>query len=132
MTIPLRQELRQAIGMASIRKRSGKWRAEVCRDGQRESATFLTKAQAVAWAQLREAELGGERLPDNSVRDAFLRYADEVSIKRRGCRWEQLRLWKLAADPLAASMAAYSSAAVIAAASSRAWRLGSFAPFRDA
>lgn len=88
--------------MASIRRRGTKWRAEVYRDGKRESGTFLTKAQAVAWAQQSEAELIGERLPDRSVKEALQRYAREVSPTKRGERWEVLRLALLERDALAA------------------------------
>ena len=87
--------------MASIRRRGSKWRAEVYRNGARESATFPTKGQAVAWAQLRESELVGERLPDHSVNDALRRYAAEISPRHRGERWEVLRLQLLGRDALA-------------------------------
>ena len=66
--------------MASIRKRGASWRAELYRDGQRESASFPTKLQAAAWAHQREAELGGERLPDHTLGAALIRYGREVSL----------------------------------------------------
>jgi uncharacterized membrane protein len=43
--------------MASYRKRSGGWRAEVAKLGVRDSQTFDTKAAAIAWATAREAEI---------------------------------------------------------------------------
>jgi integrase len=70
--------------------------------GQRESATFPTKQLAAAWAQQREAELIGVRLPENTVKDALRRYAAEVSPKHRGQRWEVLRLEAIERDKLAA------------------------------
>lgn len=88
--------------MASIRKRGPKWRAEVYRDGKRESGTFLTKAQAVAWAYQREAELVGAQLPDHTVKDALRRYARDVCPKHKGERWEVMRLRLIERDPLAA------------------------------
>lgn len=72
------------------------------RGGKRESGTFLSKAQAVAWAFQREAEMVGERLPDHSVKDALRRYAQDVSPKHKGEKWEVLRLGLLQRDPLAA------------------------------
>lgn len=77
--------------MASIRRRGKAWRAEVYIDGRRESASFDTKAQAVAWAQQREAELVGERLPDHTLREALRRYAREVAPTHKGERWEVVR-----------------------------------------
>ncbi len=87
--------------MASYRRRGDAWRVEVYRDGKRESATFRTKAEAVAWAMQREAELGGEKLPDSTLRDALRRYAREVSPTHRGERWELSRIAVLERDPLA-------------------------------
>lgn len=87
--------------MASIRRRGTKWRAEVYRDGNRESGTFLTKAQAVAWAMQREAELVGERLPDHTVKDALRRYARDVAPLHKGAKWEIVRLTMLERDALA-------------------------------
>lgn len=87
--------------MASIRKRGPKWRVELYRDGIRESGTFLTKAQAVAWANNRDAELVGAKLPDHTVKDALRRYAREVAPKHRGARWEVLRCGLLERDKLA-------------------------------
>ena len=45
--------------MASIQRRGTSWRAEIYKDGRRESNTLPTKAQAVQWALMREAELTG-------------------------------------------------------------------------
>lgn len=87
--------------MASFRKRGTAWRAELHKDGKRESATFPAKAQAVAWAHQREAELTGARLPDNTVGDALRRYAEEVAPTHKGARWEILRLGLIGRDELA-------------------------------
>lgn len=88
--------------MASIRKRGTSWRAEVYRDGTRESSTFPTKQQAAAWATQREAELGGEKLPEHTVKEALRRYAREVSPTHKGEQWEIARLGMMERDPLAA------------------------------
>lgn len=86
--------------MASFRKRSGGWRAEIVKRGVRESQTFTTKAQAVAWATHREAEIlsgvAGHSAGSNStLSDALKRYKAEVSPTKAGQRWEEVRLEKL-------------------------------------
>src|SRR5258708_1784305 len=81
--------------MAYYRKRSGGWRAEVEKNGVRDSDTFPTKAQAVAWATKREAEImAGARgeLPRKYVSDALKKYAEEVSPNKKGKRWEIIRI----------------------------------------
>lgn len=86
--------------MASFRKRSGGWRAEIVKRGVRESQTFPTKAQAVAWAIQREAEIlagvpGHSAGVSSSLSDALKRYKLEVSPTKAGRRWEEVRLDKL-------------------------------------
>jgi integrase len=93
--------------MASIRKRGNRWRAELYRNGVRESDTFVTKKEAAEWALQREAELTGKRLPDKTLGDALADYAKKVSPTHKGERWELLRLTALgnadmARKPLAA------------------------------
>lgn len=82
--------------MASFRKRAGGWRAEIAILGTRESKTFSTKAEAAAWASERETEIrrgaDGGIVVGKSCGDAFDRYLEEVSIHKRGERWERLRL----------------------------------------
>lgn len=87
--------------MASIRKRGLSWRVELYRNGVRESGSFPTKQQAAAWAHQREAELGGERLPDNTLGAALLRYSREVSPTHKGEKWEIDRLRLLGRDEMA-------------------------------
>jgi integrase len=69
--------------------------------GCRESNTFDTKASAVAWATQRESEiLSGKRgqIVARTVRQALERYAEHVSPKHKGARWEKVRLAKLARE----------------------------------
>lgn len=87
--------------MASIQRRGTSWRAEIYKDGRRESNTLPTKAQAVKWALMREAELTGARLPENTVKDALRRYANEVAPKHKGVQWELARLGLIERDPIA-------------------------------
>jgi len=94
--------------MGSVRRIKNKdgsirWRAEVYVSGTRDSARFPTKPEAADWILTREAELE-RRAGIESTRtlaDALLRYGDEVSPKKRGERWEKVRLRKFARDPIA-------------------------------
>lgn len=90
--------------MASIRQRGRSWRAEVYVEGVRESDTFRTKREATAWAQAREAELTGGKLPDKTLGDAMNRYAEEVSPQHRGHRWEVVRLAALGKSTIASRL----------------------------
>lgn len=81
--------------MATFEKRAGNWRATVRKSGVRESATFPTKAQAQAWATDRERELddiasGG--IPKKTFRQALERYLADESPKKRGHKWESIRV----------------------------------------
>ena len=78
--------------MASIRPQGSRYRAFVKVDGRRATKVFDTKRAALAWAQEQEAQLSGAELPDKTLADAMRRYADEVSEKKRGRRWEQVRI----------------------------------------
>ncbi|MDT4841453.1 Phage integrase family protein [compost metagenome] len=88
--------------MASFRKRSGGWRAEVFKLGVRDSQTFPTKAHAAAWATQREAEImaAGNKGPSSSftLKQAIEKYKSEVSPTKAGQRWEEIRLDKLISD----------------------------------
>ena len=83
--------------MATFRKRAGKWRAEIYCLGVRASKTFAAKAAAQEWAVQREAEIlehGGQPSHRNShtLRDALLRYSENISPTKKGVRWEQVRI----------------------------------------
>lgn len=91
--------------MASYSKtEAGTWRAQVARHGVRRSETFCTKAEARAWAESLEAEIvAGKRgqFPRKTVKDAFDRYAAEVSIHKRTAGKEELRLEAFGREPWA-------------------------------
>lgn len=88
--------------MATITRRAGAYRVQIRRRGHpAECATFPVRAQAVAWAAAREAEIIGSRhglIPTRTVRQALERYRDDVSPTHRGARWERVRLDKLARE----------------------------------
>jgi integrase len=86
--------------VATFEKRGAKWRARLA--DRSESASFATKAQAQAWATMRERELadvaaGG--VPRKTMRQALERYAAEVSPTKRGERWETVRIRAWIGDP---------------------------------
>lgn len=88
-----------------LRKRKDSWRVEIDKAGQRLSASFDTKAEARAWGTRQEAEiLAGKRseVPNKTLKDLLERYRDEVSVTKRGERWEKLRLDLIARDDIGA------------------------------
>ncbi|MDR0934112.1 MAG: site-specific integrase [Burkholderiaceae bacterium] len=90
--------------MASYTKRGKSWRATVARQGVRKTATFPTRAEAIAWATREEADiLAGKRgsLPDKTFGELLERYAGTVSVKKRGAAWERSRIAALCRDDLA-------------------------------
>lgn len=91
--------------MASILPHARGWRAQIAKQGIRKSRLFSTKARAMAWAvdTEREIEEGKSgRVPDKSFGDLLARYRDEVSVAKRGARWESMRIdATLARDALA-------------------------------
>lgn len=88
--------------MATITQRGDGWRAEVRRKGHRPaSKTFTTKAQAEAWAIQKEAELLGHGTAtdgSHTLLDALTRYRRDVSPTKKGKRWEEVRIDKLARE----------------------------------
>lgn len=81
--------------MASIVPYRGKYRALVWKDGIRKSKVFPAKGRAMAWAVDVEREIDARasgEIPDKTFGDLLIRYRDEVSIHKRGERWETLRL----------------------------------------
>jgi len=79
-------------------------RAQVYVNGVRDSKSFRTKREAVAWASAREIELRAEKtmLPGEkfTLVDAMRRYVEEVSPTKRGERWERVRFAALMRDPV--------------------------------
>lgn len=83
--------------MASFRKRGDTWRAEIVRSGVRLSESFKTKAEAVAWAAKKEAEIlhGQHRHYTKSgktLADAFDKYLEEISPTKGKHAWNETRI----------------------------------------
>ena len=87
--------------MAYLERRGKKWMAQIFHRGQRISKTFPTKSAAMGWAASielsHEAEDRGE-LPEKTFAEMCDRYSVEVAPTKDGCRWEQLRLAKIARE----------------------------------
>lgn len=83
--------------MASITKRGTAWRAQVKHNGQRYTKSFRLKGDAIAWSQELEKTLERQDFnkEQHTLADALDRYAAEESPKKRGERWEKIRLAKL-------------------------------------
>jgi integrase len=90
--------------MATIRRRGAVWQAQIDKRGVRQSASFPTKAQAVAWSHEVEAGIvAGARgsIARKSLADLLERYRDEVSATKRGERWERTRIDRMLRDDAA-------------------------------
>lgn len=90
--------------MASFQKRGASWLAQVCKHGIRKSAVFSTKAEAAAWAVSIEADIiAGKRgdVPNKTFGQLLERYRDEVSVTKKGERWERLRINLILRDGIA-------------------------------
>ena len=113
--------------MATISRHGKGWRVQIRRTGYPVlSRTFsppLTKQHAKAWADRAEIELltGTFTAAKHTLGEAFDKYADEESPKKRGARWERLRL---AADPIRASKVADRPMGQLTAADLGVWRDG--------
>ena len=90
--------------MATHRKLpSGRWEFAVSVNGRRKSKTHETKAKGRSWAADMEAKLAREDgvVGDFTLKDLFRQYADQVSTKKKGARWESIRLKRFETYPLA-------------------------------
>lgn len=89
--------------MASIQKTATGYRAQLQVLGQRESESFKTKREAQQWAARRDAELragAGSLGTRKTLLQTLRRYSNEVSSRRRGWRWEHLRLAAFERSPV--------------------------------
>lgn len=95
--------------MGSIRKRNGKYQAQVRRTGAPPvSKTFTQKKDALVWVRGLEARID---VGDTSIKtprtitlgDLLKRYADEVTPTKKGADPELRRLRRLINDPVSAA-----------------------------
>jgi integrase len=83
--------------MASPKKRTdGSWRIQIEIAGVRDSKVLPTKRECENWAAIRTAELRNDAKTglsgNHTLLAAFKKYANEVSTKNKGERWEIVRL----------------------------------------
>lgn len=96
--------------MASFKKTATGWRADVFKKGIRQSKTFRSKREAVAWSNQVEYEIeSGHHTPGAAplnacMYDLLKRYRDDVSPKKRGARWEITRLNQMMRSPQLANI----------------------------
>jgi integrase len=94
--------------MANIRKRNGKWQAQVRRLGhQMVAKTFMHRRDAETWARQTEADFDRESLPIDPRKlrsltfgELLERYAAEVTPRKRGAYAEMSRIRLLRKAPL--------------------------------
>lgn len=78
-----------------LKLKSGKWSAQIDRNGVRTSASFPTKAAAHAWATKAEADILARKrgqIVRKTFRQALERYSAEVSPTKKNALWEQTRI----------------------------------------
>lgn len=83
--------------MATPKKTAqGTWRVQIEVKGVRDSATMPTRREALDWASRRALEIRSEKTgmagTTKTLKDAFRKYAEEVSPAKKGERWELIRL----------------------------------------
>lgn len=94
--------------MATFIKRGTKWIAQLYVKGKRSSKSFDTKNEAKDWARVEEHRMKQSKniLLGKTLGDAFLKYADEETPRKKGARWEAIRLKKLGRDTMASKQLA--------------------------
>ena len=106
--------------MSNIRKRHGKFQAQVRREGVTPVyKTFTNKKDAVVWVRGIEARIdAGETNVSapkaTTLADLLSRYSQEVTPAKKGCDPEQRRLSRLLRDPIAATPLSKLSSAKLA------------------
>lgn len=92
--------------MAKPRKLpSGLWFVQINRRGHRPSKAFASKTAATVWASETERAIldgtFGTVPQDKTLADLLDRYAKEVSVYKKGARWERVRIGLLKRDKIA-------------------------------
>jgi integrase len=90
--------------MAYIRKRGKGYYVEIRKLGVEKNATFDSKTEAAKWAADTEALIVAGKasgIPDITFGQLLKRYCDEVTVKKRGKKWEETRIKLVQRDDLA-------------------------------
>ena len=83
--------------MANVTKTvSGKWRFQVTVNYKVHVKTFATKAEGYIWEE--DLKAGKGKTPNITFGKLLEKYRDEVSIKKKGERWERIRINKFLTD----------------------------------
>ena len=117
-----RSQCVRRVPVATIRKHGKGYQAIVRRKGHPHVyKTLPLRGQAESWAKKIEVQiLTGEFQPaKDTLGEAFVKYAEEVSPKKRGGRWEQYRLL---ADPIRLATMASKAIGSVTAADLSSWR----------
>lgn len=88
-----------------VEKRGRSWRAQVCIEGKRYSATHRTKGAALAWIRERKLQIeSGILTPATGTTfgELLKRYQNSVTPRKRGSRWESVRIDSFRRQPIAA------------------------------
>ena len=86
--------------MANVTKsKSGRWRFQVTVNYKAHVKTFDTKAEGYAWEE--ELKAGRGVTPDITFGKLLAKYAEEVSSKKKGERWESIRIERFKLEPIA-------------------------------
>jgi integrase len=106
--------------VGSIRKRNGKFQAQVRREGTTPvSKTFVSKKDAAVWVRGIEARIDADETNVSAPKATTLahllsRYSQEVTPAKKGCDPEQRRLSRLLRDPIAVTPVSKLSSAKLA------------------
>jgi integrase len=101
--------------MATYQERDGRIRAIIRRKGHPpQSKSFKRKSDAVRWARKVESQIddGWKSQATNTVAELLKKYRDEVSVHKKGFKWEITRINKLLREPWADQPAAEASDAI--------------------
>lgn len=84
--------------MAQVTKtKSGKFKFVVTINYKQTSKTFATKAEGYAWEEELKAGISG-KTPNITLAKLLEKYRDEVSVTKKGERWETIRINKFLKD----------------------------------
>ena len=106
--------------MGTIRKRNGKFQAQVRREGVKPiSKTFLTKKDAEVWvrgieARIDVAEVNIAMPKLLTLQDLLVRYAEEITLYKKGKQQELRRISRLLKDRISDTKLSKLSSATIA------------------